>query len=202
MATNLAKMDRDWSWNSGCFVWQQKEEDDDPLWGRQAEVEPELWSTGSGGYRAAVDRWSHQGETQEDRETELESVILTEPTDSLSSYRRDNVKPVPTVSPSYSPSLSFSRESSPSLRRWKQFKHAGRNWRRRLYSRYSSPSFLSGTESEHLCDRLIFFRCTFFLYSLIILTNIYLCFVFIYFFKTALRNCERRQQYRSSNSAV
>lgn len=126
-AAAVAKMDRDWSWNSGCFVWQQKE-DDDSLWLGRAEVEPELWSTGSGGYRAAVDRWSHQGE---DRESELESVIPTG--DSLPSYRRDNVKPAP-VFPPYSP--SFSRESSPSLRRWKQFKHAGRNWRRRLHCRY------------------------------------------------------------------
>lgn len=133
-------MERDWSWSSaGCFVWQQKDGNDDPRWGQQhqqTEVEPtaELWSSASsssGGYRAAVDRWSKHVDY---RQVELDPIVRTDGHYSSLDYSTSRqINPPPTQFPP-SP-LSFRRESSPSLRRWKQFKHAGRNWRRRLYSR-------------------------------------------------------------------
>ena len=134
MAIDVAKMERDWSWSGGCFG--QQKEGDDPHWGE--EEEPELWSSGSGGYQAAVDRWSQQGEY---REVELEPIISTGHPDSWGNHQVTKVNPPPTpparFPPSSSPPISFRRDSSPSVRRWKQFKHAGRNWKRRLHSRYT-----------------------------------------------------------------
>lgn len=131
MAIQSAKMERDWS-SAGCFVWQQK---DDPRWD-QPEVEPELWSSGNSGCRAAVDRWSHQQQGGY-RQIQLEHISLARQTNQV------NPAPPPTIFPPFSPTLSFRRESSPSLRRWKQFKQSGRNWRQRLYSRYW-PSWPAG----------------------------------------------------------
>ncbi len=132
MAIDAAKMERDWSWSGGCFG--QQKEGDDSQWGDEEE-EPELWSSSSGGYQAAVDRWSQQGEY---REVELEPIVLAGQPDSWGN-RKVNVNSLPPpvrFPPSSSPPIGFHRDSSPSFRRWKQFKHAGRNLRRRLYSRY------------------------------------------------------------------
>lgn len=156
-------MERDWSWSVACFG-QQKDYMDLPprTWGEKEAKgeEPELWS--SGGYEAAVDCWSESTselyQTSGTRLVEPTGVNLSEQQRSWGLRRRSssvsrhqvadilapNWSNSPNASvqfPPYSPSASsFHRDSSPSpsLRRWKQLKQAGRNLRswRRLYSRY------------------------------------------------------------------
>ncbi|KZS20047.1 Focal adhesion kinase [Daphnia magna] len=161
MTIEVTKMERDWSWSVACFG-QQKDYMDLPprTWGEKEAKgeEPELWS--SGGYEAAVDCWSESTselyQTSGTRLVEPTGVNLSEqqrswgPRRRSSSVSRHQVADIlapnwsnsPNASvqfPPYSPSASsFHRDSSPSpsLRRWKQLKQAGRNLRswRRLYS--------------------------------------------------------------------
>ncbi|XP_057377626.1 focal adhesion kinase 1-like isoform X2 [Daphnia carinata] len=158
MTIEVTKMERDWSWSVACFG-QQKDYMDLPprTWGEKEAKgeEPELWS--SGGYEAAVDCWSHSAselyQTSGTRLVEPTGVNFSEqkrswgPRRRSSSVSRHQVADIlapnwsnsPNASVQFPPSTSsFHRDSSPSpsLRRWKQLKQAGRNWRswRRLYS--------------------------------------------------------------------
>lgn len=151
-------MERDWSWSVACFGQQNDYMDLPPrTWGEKEAQgeEPELWS--SGGYEAAVDCWSQSSselyQTSGARLVEPTGVNVSAQQSSWAPRRRSSSVSRHQVTdwtrsantsvpfPPYSPATSsFHRDSSPSpsLRRWKQLKEAGRNWRtwRRLYSRY------------------------------------------------------------------